>query len=90
MPGTYNGGSTVISPWKPFPRDPTEPTQPPEPKKPICTLTQQQLLDALGVSRKCKDRGSILKELCREGVLLVTGLPNPKHPKVVALLKKRR
>lgn len=84
MPGTYNGGGTVIGPGRPWPVEPTF-----EPASPPVTVTQAEVLTALGISKtimKTRKRGDILKNLVAEGVLLDTGQPNPKHPTVIAII----
>lgn len=52
-------------------------------------LTQADLLKALGFTRtrpKLAERGKALKKLVADGLLLKCGLPNPDHPRVIALL----
>ena len=87
MPGTYNGGGTVVGPGIPWPVEP-----PYEPPPPVGTISQEELLRALGITKKrmqLKERGSILKGLVAEGLLLDTGQPSPDHPKVVEIIKRR-
>lgn len=87
MPGTYNGGGTLIGPGIPWPVESTY-----DPPSAIGSLTQAEVLKALGISKgmmKTKKRGDILKRLVAEGVLLNTGQPNPEHPKVIALMSNR-
>lgn len=84
MPGTYNGGSTLIGPGVPWPVEPTY-----DPPHPPSLLTQKELLAALGISKtamKSKKRGDLLKALRATGMLLETGQPNPDHPTVIAII----
>jgi hypothetical protein len=62
------------------------PAQPP--KFPRSSLSQQQVLVALGLHPlpgKPQKRGPILKQLVAEGILLANGRPNPHHEKVRAI-----
>jgi len=59
--------------------------------KKVPPVDTHTLLAALGVSKtilKSKHRGIYLKRFVREGVLLPTGLPNPKHPKVKEFIRR--
>lgn len=90
MPGTMNGGGTIIGlgrRWSDH-RDFPVGEQPTAGVELTTTLTQAELLAALGISKRTmrsKQRGDILKTLVAEGVLLSTGQPNPQHPKVAAI-----
>lgn len=87
MPGTYNGGGTVIGPGRPWPVEPAF-----EPATPPVIVPQAEVLTALGISKtimKTRKRGDILMNLVAEGLLLDTGQPNPDHPKVVAILNEK-
>lgn len=94
MPGTLNGGGTIIGPgrrWSDHRDFPVGET-PPDDLMSTTTLTQADLLAALGISRQAmrsKRRGDVLEELVAEGLLLSTGQPNLAHPKVAAISKGR-
>lgn len=94
MPGTLNGGGTIIGPgrrWSDHRDFPIGETASDDLTATI-TLTQAELIAALGISRRAmrsKHRGDVLKELVAEGLLLSTGQPNLAHPKVAAISKGR-
>jgi hypothetical protein len=55
-------------------------------------LTQQEVLMALGISKRkmnSKSRGEVLKQLVAEGVLLHTGQPNPSNPRVKKIASRK-
>lgn len=63
----------------------TEVTQIPETSRPV--------LKALGISKRTlrSKRGDVLlRKFVQEGILLESGLPNPRHPKVKAVLAAQK
>lgn len=56
------------------------------------TIDQRTLLLALGVTKaalKSNQRGAILRDLRRAGILLSSGKPNPDHAKVRAIAARQ-
>lgn len=96
MPGTMNGGGTIIGPgrrWSDHQDFPV--SEPPvDHVAPAPMISQRELLAALGISRKFMNsksakRGEVLKQLTADGVLLNTGQPNPKHPRVMEIARRK-
>lgn len=99
MAGTYNGGGTLIGYGRPWGVEPTYDKPEPMPKRkgkgktaPVPLLSQEALLSALGIPKRkhrAKEHGATLKRLVAEGVLLDTGQPNLKNPRVIEIMKSR-
>ncbi len=63
-----------------------------KPHKQKASLTRQQLLTALGITKKemrSKRRGLILKRLVSEGMLQSDGNPNVENHKVIEIMNRR-
>ncbi len=96
MPGTMNGGGTIIGPgrrWSDHQDFPV--SEPPiEHVVPASVITQRELLTALGISRKLMRSksgkgGEVLKQLVADGLLLDTGQPNHAHPRVREIASRK-
>ena len=104
MPRTYNGGSTVIGPgrkWSDHADFPVDEQlrwrRPAKLQKSLARgtrkVTQAELLQALGISRRAmrsRGRGLILKRLVVEVLLAADGNPNPNHQIVKNLVREMK